>query len=154
MTYPLRSVLCPTDLSPAGDAAAEVAFALTGAGGTVHLLHVDVPPLVASPLDLPPMPLRPAAPEAAAKALAEARAHLLRLVPGGAQGRGVGHEVHVSSATDAVDAILRAAETLKVDAIVLGSHGRTGLARLLLGSVAAAVSQHARVRVLLVRGER
>ena len=44
--------------------------------------------------------------------------------------------------------------TLKVDAIVLGSHGRTGLARLLLGSVAAAVSQHARGRVLLVRGER
>ncbi len=38
-----------------------------------------------------------------------------------------------------------------VDMIVIGTHGRTGLKRLLLGSVANAVVSHARCPVLVVR---
>ena len=37
------------------------------------------------------------------------------------------------------------------DVIVLGSHGRTGLSRFLLGSVAEAVARHAKCSVLIVR---
>jgi nucleotide-binding universal stress UspA family protein len=35
--------------------------------------------------------------------------------------------------------------------IVLGSHGRTGLGRFLLGSVSEAVGRHARCSVLIVK---
>jgi len=39
----------------------------------------------------------------------------------------------------------------KADLIVVGSHGRKGLDRLLLGSVAESVARHARCSVLIVR---
>ena len=48
-------------------------------------------------------------------------------------------------------AILDAAESVKADLIVMGSHGRRGLERLVLGSVTAQVLSHARVSVLVVR---
>ena len=43
------------------------------------------------------------------------------------------------------------AESLGADLIVIGSHGRTGLKRFLLGSVAESVVRHAPVPVLVVR---
>jgi len=51
-----------------------------------------------------------------------------------------------------VDAtICRVAEQLGVDVIVVGSHGRTGLSRLFLGSVSEHVLRHAPCPVLVVR---
>jgi nucleotide-binding universal stress UspA family protein len=50
-----------------------------------------------------------------------------------------------------VDAIIEAAERYAVDAIVIGSHGRRGLSRLLLGSVAEHVVRRSRVPVFVVR---
>ena len=47
--------------------------------------------------------------------------------------------------------ILTVAETLGADLIVLGTRGRTGLRRLVLGSVARRVLQHATASVLIVR---
>jgi len=47
--------------------------------------------------------------------------------------------------------ILKQARKLKADAIVLGTHGRRGLRRALMGSDAEAVVREARVPVLLVR---
>ncbi|WP_104990606.1 universal stress protein [Deinococcus sp. NW-56] len=47
--------------------------------------------------------------------------------------------------------ILEAARTLEADLIVMSTHGRSGLSRALLGSVAEAVTHHAPVPVLLVR---
>lgn len=47
--------------------------------------------------------------------------------------------------------ILRLAEKLKCDLIVLGTHGRTGLSRLLMGSVAEQVVRKARCPVLTVK---
>lgn len=48
-------------------------------------------------------------------------------------------------------AILAVAEELQADLIVLGTRGRTGLKRVLLGSVAEAVARHAAASVLVVR---
>jgi nucleotide-binding universal stress UspA family protein len=50
-----------------------------------------------------------------------------------------------------VHEILRRAEHDQVDLIVLGSHGRTGLGRMLLGSVAERVVRKATCAVLTVR---
>lgn len=47
--------------------------------------------------------------------------------------------------------ILRAADAFHADLIVVGSHGRTGLRRFLLGSVAENVAKHATRPVLLAR---
>ena len=49
------------------------------------------------------------------------------------------------------DAILAQARKLRADTIVLGTHGRRGLRRALMGSDAEAVLREARVPVLLVR---
>ena len=48
-------------------------------------------------------------------------------------------------------AILKAAQESSSDLIVIGTHGRSGFDRLLLGSVAEGVIHHAEVPVLLVR---
>ena len=50
------------------------------------------------------------------------------------------------------DAIVRAASKQHADMIVVGTHGRTGLAKFMLGSVAGRVVAHARCPVLTVRG--
>ena len=47
--------------------------------------------------------------------------------------------------------IITEAETSKADLIVIGSHGRTGLKRLFLGSVAQSVLGEAHIPVLVVR---
>ena len=51
---------------------------------------------------------------------------------------------------DPAEAILAAAEAEQIDAIVLGSHGRGLLGRLILGSTSGAVSEQATCQVLVV----
>lgn len=52
----------------------------------------------------------------------------------------------------AIEVILKRLQTAAPDLVVMGSHGRSGVARLLLGSVAENVSREARCPVLIVRG--
>jgi len=52
----------------------------------------------------------------------------------------------------AADTIVREARRAKADLIVLGTHGRRGVRRLVLGSDAEQVVRTSRVPVLLVRG--
>jgi nucleotide-binding universal stress UspA family protein len=49
--------------------------------------------------------------------------------------------------------ILQVANEWAADVIVMGSHGRGGITRVLLGSVAEAVMRHAKCPVLVVRGK-
>jgi nucleotide-binding universal stress UspA family protein len=49
------------------------------------------------------------------------------------------------------EAIIKSAESSGADLIVVGSHGRTGLTKILLGSVAERVIGHAICPVLVVR---
>ena len=51
----------------------------------------------------------------------------------------------------AADSIVNYAESKKADLIVIGTKGRTGLKRLLLGSVASGVVTHASCPVLIAR---
>jgi nucleotide-binding universal stress UspA family protein len=57
-------------------------------------------------------------------------------------------EVHVG---DAYEMIVDVAKKKKADVIVMGSHGRTGLTRLLMGSVTSRVIGHAPCAVLVVK---
>jgi len=51
----------------------------------------------------------------------------------------------------AAEGILQAAKDLGADLVVMGSHGRRGLGRLLLGSQAAEVLAHASIPVLVIK---
>lgn len=55
---------------------------------------------------------------------------------------------------DTVETILDAATDLKADLVVVGTHGRTGLVRLLMGSVAERVLRRAPCPVLVVKSPR
>ena len=57
-------------------------------------------------------------------------------------------EVHIG---DPYEIIVTTAKKKKADLIVMGSHGRTGITRLLMGSVAARVIGHAPCNVLVVK---
>jgi nucleotide-binding universal stress UspA family protein len=53
---------------------------------------------------------------------------------------------------DAGEAIVAAADSENADMIVVGSHGRSGVSRFLIGSVSDYVVRHAHCPVMVVRG--
>jgi len=57
---------------------------------------------------------------------------------------------HFSEFGDTADGIVRCAEDFNADMIVIGTHSRSGIDRLLMGSVAEHVVRHATVPVLVV----
>jgi nucleotide-binding universal stress UspA family protein len=59
-------------------------------------------------------------------------------------------ETAVIDGDGVADAILEYADEVDVDAIVMGSEGRAGVSRMLLGSVAEAVTRRASVPVTIV----
>jgi nucleotide-binding universal stress UspA family protein len=60
-------------------------------------------------------------------------------------------ELVLARGTDFADIIARQAKKLRVSMIVMGSHGRTGLRRFLLGSVAERTLRYASCPVLIVK---
>lgn len=147
-----RDVLFASDLSESADAAAPLAYAVAEDGGTVHLLHVLEPVFVAVSLRglrgehaLPPPAL-----DDPAEREREARVHLLGLVPTEHASR-VRTRVHVRTTTRPARAIEEEAVRLRADCVVVGSHGRTGALRMLVGSVTADVLRTAGVPVLALR---
>jgi nucleotide-binding universal stress UspA family protein len=64
------------------------------------------------------------------------------------------HDREITTATEvgkSADEVIEYAKTHDIDVIVLGSHGRSGVSRLLLGSVAETVMRRATVPVTVVR---
>lgn len=145
---PFRRILHPTDFSTAGRAAFGEALALAGRGGArLSILHVLVPPspfVHAEGAETPTyLDLEAASRRAAREGLGKALARVRRA---GVRGR-----------TELVEgipfeAIARAARRERADVIVMGTHGRTGLRRLLMGSVTARVLATAPCPVITVRG--
>ncbi|HET9345871.1 MAG TPA: universal stress protein [Candidatus Limnocylindrales bacterium] len=92
--------------------------------------------------------------EAHARDLAEARTEHTRIADeAAAELRAAGREASVEvRAGDAASEIIATAEAVGADLIVMGSRGQTGLARVLVGSVARNVLQGSRASVLIVHG--
>ena len=137
----IRTILHPTDFSEPSQNALGLACALArDYGARLIVLHIAELPTVASAegVVLPPNPeeLRRAAQE-----------QLDRLPVPHANVRA---ERRLEQG-DAVTEILRVAQEAHADLIVLGTHGRTGLGRLLMGSVAEQVVRKASCPVLTVK---
>ncbi len=146
----IRVALVATDFSELANAAIRWAYAMVGAGGVVHLVTVHAPELKPGPLvprDILEGP-RGAAEEAEYQAL---RRKLEALEPEAARGLGITTRVHVLTSDMVGAAICQAAERLKADTVVVGTHGRTGVVRAVLGSVAQDVTTRCARPVMLVR---
>jgi nucleotide-binding universal stress UspA family protein len=147
----LRRVLVPTDFSEAGLTAIPYAYAVTARGGTVHLLHVVEPVTAPNPLYAHYVPGRMPTPEERARQEAVLHERLAALAPPEARAHGVRTAVELREGREVAELICEAGERLDADAICIGSHGKAGLRRALMGSVAEEVLRCTRRPVLLVR---
>jgi universal stress protein A len=145
----IRRILVPVDFSPPSDYALTYAKAL-GAdfGASLHLLHVVEDPLMTGPW--PVEVCLGELPRLRAKVIEDAGSQMLECLKSiGESGMEATGEVLVGSP---FQAIVDLAFTSGVDLIVMGTHGRTGIPHLLIGSVAERVIRHAACPVLVVRG--
>ena len=143
---PLRSILVAIDLSPASRDVVAAAYRLLQArGGRVELCTVHE---VGVGDALAHAPLAPLLDDEQRTTL---ESYLRSLVPSDVERSGITTHVSVLEGATAPESILAAAERFDVDLVALGSHGRSGLKRALLGSVAEEVARHSKRPVLLVR---
>jgi nucleotide-binding universal stress UspA family protein len=134
-------ILVPTDFSEISQRALEFAKVIAKPGNSeLLLLHVD------PPID----PITP--PEAAWIDVSEVQSlREEQMEQSGATLRSEGFRAQAISGTGPLcDEILSTVKQYKVDLIVLGTHGKKGLERLMLGSDAEAILRHAGCPVLSV----
>lgn len=143
-----QNILVPVDGSPTGLVAVEKAIGLAKAfGSAITLAHVIDPyPYVGVGADyaLGQNEYMAAATVGANQALESAEAPVLAA--------GVACQRRVVDGHVVEDGILSMVTDLNIDLVVMGSHGRHGIEKLLLGSVTQRVLSHITVPVLVVRG--
>ncbi|HLX64959.1 MAG TPA: universal stress protein [Planctomycetota bacterium] len=145
-----KNIILTTDLSDNALAAAPYAAELARQSkGTVYLLHVFEDSAYASDLASSDMlGFDPAAVEAAAVAERKARLQAwVEKIPG----RENIKIVPVLKKGHAVEMILNEAKEVQADILVIATHGRTGLAHFLSGSVAEKIVRLSACPVLTVR---
>ena len=143
----IRKILCPVDFSAPSEQALRYAIGLAERfGASVKLLHV---------YQIPTYALPDGALLARPDFLAELTTELQKQMDGLIEryrARNVPLEGEVLEGL-AFQEIDRVAEQDHADLIVMGTHGRSGLKHMLLGSVAERVVRISKVPVLTVRGE-
>jgi nucleotide-binding universal stress UspA family protein len=143
---PFRKILVPTDFSDHASEALELAVDVAKRyEAIIHLLHVVQVPAYTLPdgVVVAGADVMLTLSEASAKGLAAAKAEAERL--------GAGRVTVQSTIGVPFTDIIRVARDEKADLIVMGTHGRTGLAHALLGSVAEKLVRKAPCAVLTVR---
>jgi nucleotide-binding universal stress UspA family protein len=144
----IRSILLPTDFSECAGYALSYATSLArDAGAKIICVHVVEPvvPAVGYTGMSEPLPLA-----GISEQLEESAERELPKIAGCEECSGIEVEetiVHGEAASE----IVRVARERGVDLIVISSHGRTGLGRILFGSTAESVVRHAPCPVLVVK---
>lgn len=135
----MKRILCPVDLSTRNLRALEIATALAAdGGGELIFLHVAVPEL----------------PKTAGHAIVEVNLQIEKERHALSELRPTRANIpfrHVLVRGEAAATIAKFAAEENADLIVMSTHGRSGLSRLLLGSVAEEVLRHATCPVLTIR---
>ncbi len=143
---PITRFLCPVDFSEGSRAALRAAVELAQpASAEINLLHV-----FASPKVIGDTLAEVATPDAVARLEQEAHRGLAQLKQ---EAVALGAKKVETGAVAGTpwDEIVKAAEKRKIDVIVMGTHGRTGIKRALVGSVAENVVRHAPCSVFVIR---
>jgi len=137
----VKNILFLTDFSEPSETALPLAFATAREyGATVHALHVMVPQ--------PSTYMSPDTTMAALDAQEEAAQAGMQRVE--SQLAGVNHDVKVVRGIDVWGPVEQAIESCHADLLVLGTHGRAGAQKMILGSVAEEVFRRSSVPVLTV----
>ncbi len=156
MVQKIGLILAPVDFSPGSELAAAYAFWLAGRlGARLRLLHVvrgiggaaaGVAPGVWDDLAAAEREVR----EQADRELADLAARLARGA-GGAGSPKPAETAIVRAGESPADAIVKAAREAGAELIVMATHGRSGLRRMVLGSVAEQVVRSADCPVLTIK---
>ena len=142
----MKTILHPTDLSPASRPAFKKAIALAKKDrATLALLHVMPPMIPAGNLYVSPRTYDEWA-AATTESVKKSMDGLLKR----ARAAGVKAKSIILAGIPA-DVIVRAARRQRADLIVMGTHGRSGVSRFLLGSVASRVIATSPCPVLTMR---
>ncbi|MEC7522763.1 MAG: universal stress protein [Myxococcota bacterium] len=138
----IRRIICPVDFSEPSEKALDYAIELAAKfGADVQAIHAYQLPVYALP-DGAMM----AGPEFTTKVTDELQKALKEL---SARKSGVKLETHLVEGIPYKE-VVRMTEELDADLVVMGTHGRTGLKHLLLGSVAERVVRSSKVPVITV----
>ena len=141
---PPKNILVPIDFSESAEKAARAACTLAqSTGATVHLLHAYVIPV--EPAGLASTVSR----QYIEQFVAESRAQLQELAK--KAGRAATMGPFLVESGDPREVIIEVAKKLRAELIVMGTHGRRGITRALIGSVAESVVRTAPCSVLVVR---
>jgi nucleotide-binding universal stress UspA family protein len=148
MAFPPKHVVVATDLSESSHSALETAaFFAREHGATLELLHVFDPS--------PYVPL--ALPASGSALMSQASKEMREAIEKGLEEQaqkafpGIDAKIVCLRREDAGEAIAEHAKSAGADLVIVGSHGRTGLKRVLLGSVAERVVRLSVCPVLVVR---
>ena len=143
--FKIHSILCPVDFSDASHKAVQYAREFAASmGASVYLLNVVEPRPMAVDITLNYVPLEEDLEKAARADLDVILQYLL--------GAGLKAECSVEIGNPA-DVILEKSGELDVNLKIMGSHGKTGLSRFIMGSVAETVVRKANCPVLIVKAE-
>jgi nucleotide-binding universal stress UspA family protein len=147
----ITRILVPTDFSAPSDAALDCARNLQlKSGASIHLLHVLEDEQIAGPFGAEVFVTE--APETRAARLRDARERLAhRISAADRESRRVTSEILFGPTASTIVAY---AGDNGFDLILMGTHGRSGLAHLLMGSVAERVIRGAACPVMTTRGTR
>ena len=139
---PITTILVPTDFEESSQGAVRAAFQLAEQlGAKVRLLHAYAPIVVAAANGVGSIPF---------EALHERAHERLREIEKRFEGSSaLGKSIAVMG--DPAMMIIETAAETGVDLIVVGTHGRTGLKRALLGSVAEKIVREADCAVLVAK---
>ena len=138
---PIKTILHPTDFSDNSDFAFQQACSMAREHqARLIVLHVGPSAVATSVIEAAMLP-------------SEAQKELLREELGRLQPQDPNVRVeHRFEEGEAAEEILRSARESHCDLIVMGTHGRTGLSRLLMGSVAEVVVRAAPCSVVTIKG--
>lgn len=142
-----KRILVPTDGSEISEHAVAIAIGMAGAlGAEIHTLCVKAPFAFGAVPDMQPTP-----PQELFDAQERAAARNVGAVIAACDAAGVSCHAETMEALQPWEAIVEHGVRNECDLLVMGSHGRSGLATLFLGSETQDVLKHTRIPVLVVR---
>lgn len=141
-----KKILCPIDFSNFTENLISVALKMADKDTTIYCFHALTIPYSIDPNGLSMnMMIENELEESTKKNILELKSNYLEKYPNQQ------FDFSYSLSSDSSSTICEKAEEIKADLIIMGTHGRSGLNRLLMGSVAESVLRDAKCPVFMLK---